>query len=667
MKQLLRQRLVFHSLHGRPRRRVWWGVLTVLLGLFFGGETAAQIPGIAPTDTLKPRTDEPVTKARPVVRDSSYIRDSVFYSNLKRRMAKRGITRDLYNFLFRDVYNSTAQQDVKAIEENPFKLYEGRIIRTIVVRRLEVFGPSVYDTLRKPGNWIERTANRLHTDTRQGVIQKSFLLFKENDRVDSELLRNNERLLRNSNIFHDARIIVVPEPKDPRVVDILVLTQDVWSLLPDGGLGGLNNFQLNLTQNNFRGLAHSFTNGVRYDANAPFQRWEALSIYRIPYMGKTFITGQASLLWLQYQKSAELTAFRPFLTPETKWAGAATVSYTARRNRVFLGENGDSTAIFPLNNFLADFWVGRAFKLDFLQGVSEDFKRRSRLILAARATAYHYNRRPVISLDTNQLYQNSTSLLFSLGFTNRDYKRDLLVYGFGRTEDVPVGYLAQVVVGPESAELGQRAYTAVRVARGAYLPGNGGYLYTLTNLGGFIRPGKVEQGVFNFEANYFSPLLSWGRSDFRHFLNFRYTAGFNRYDYEYITIGNQNGIIGVNSNFLRGTKRLTFGAESVFFSPFNIIGFRVAMFGFVNLGLVSFSNKRLFDGPLYQGYGLGFRLRNENLTFNTIQVRLGYYPNIPNLTNRLRMEFSGETPLRFRDFNFDRPEYRSDGFLNERQ
>lgn len=665
MKQPLRHRLVLRPLH-HPRRRVWWGVLTVLLGLFFGGETAAQIPGIAPTDTLKPRTEEPVTKARPVVRDSSYIRDSTFYSNLKRRMAKRGITRDLYNFLFRDVYNSTAQQDVKAIEENPFKPYEGRIIRTIVVRRLEVFGPSVYDTLRKPGNWIERTANRLHTDTRQGVIQKSFLLFKENDRVDSELLRNNERLLRSSNIFHDARIIVVPEPKDPRVVDILVLTQDVWSLLPDGGLGGLNNFQLNLTQNNFRGLAHSFTNGIRYDANAPFQRWEALSIYRIPYMGKTFITGQASLLWLQYQKLAELTAFRPFLTPESKWAGAATVSYSARRNRVFAGDDGDTTAVFPLNNFLADFWLGRAFKLDFLRGVSDDFKRRSRLIAAVRTTSFHYTRRPAISLDTNQLYQNSTSLLFSLGFSNRDYKRDLLIYGFGRTEDVPVGYLAQVVIGPEGAELGQRTYTALRVARGAYLPRNGGYLYTLTNLGGFIRPGRVEQGVFNFEANYFSPLLSWGRSDFRHFLNFRYTAGFNRYTYEYITINNQQGITGVSSNALIGTRRMTFGAETVFFSPFNVLGFRIAMFGFVNLGLVSFPNRRLLESTLYQGYGLGFRLRNENLTFNTIQVRLGYYPNIPNLTNRLRFEFSGEVPLRFNDFNFDRPEYRSDGFL-ERQ
>ncbi len=642
-----------------------WGLILTFhfsLSTFY---STAQIPGITPSDTIK-RSNETVTKGRPAVRDSAYIRDSIFYTNLKRRMEKRGLTRDLYNFLFRDVYNSTAQQDVKAIEQNPFKTYEGRVIRNIIVKRLAVFGPSVYDTLRKPGNWFERVGNRLHTDTREGVVKRSFLLFQEGQKVDSDLLRNNERLLRSSNLFHDARLLVIPDARDARIVDVLVLTQDVWSLIPDGGIGGLDNFQLNLEQRNFRGMTHSFTNGIRYEANAPYQKFEALSIYKIPYIGKTFITGQGSLLWQQYQKVAELTAFRPFLTPETKWAGAATMSYNARRNRVFLNDRGDSTAVFPLNYLFADLWVGRAFKLDFLRGVSDEFKRRSRLILAARSTAYHYTRRPAISLDTNQLYQNSRSLLFSIGFTNRDYKRDLLIYGFGRTEDVPVGYLAQMVVGPESAELGQRTYAAIRVARGAYLPHNGGYLYTLTNFGGYMRPGKLEQGVVNFEANYFSPLMSWGRSDFRHFLNFRYTSGFNRYDYEYITISNQNGIVGVSSDRLIGTKRLTFGVESVFFSPFNIIGFRVALFGFANLGLINSSNNKLFSGPLYQGYGLGFRLRNENLTFNTVQFRLGYYPNIPFLVNRLRFEFSGETPLRFNDFNFDRPEYRSDGFQNIR-
>ncbi|MBC7892153.1 MAG: hypothetical protein H7Y12_08080 [Sphingobacteriaceae bacterium] len=677
MKQPLPRRIVCLPLHRQPGRG-WPLVLgrgAVLLTFLLISpfsllpfSAQAQVPGVSPGDTTKPVEREYMTKVKPAERDSAYIRDSTFYTNLKRRMEKRGFTRDLYNFLFRDVYNTNAQQQqVDTLDQNPFQTYSGRVIRHIIVRRLEVFGPSVYDTLRKPGSWFERVGNRLHTDTRESVIKKSFLLFKENDPLDPDMLRNNERLLRSSNIFHDARIVIIPEPLDPRVVDVLILTQDVWSLNPEGGIGGFNNVQLTLEQRNFRGQAHTFTNGFAYDGNVPDsvgRKFEFFSNYRIPYIARTFVTGEASLVWKRYQRSMGLSVYRPFLTPESKWAGSATLSYNSVRYQVFVDSLTIQTRLVPVNFALGDIWIGRAFKLDFLHGVSDDFKRRSRLIVALRATGYKFTRRPNVSDNENELYQNSRSLLFSLGFTNRDYQRDLLVYGFGRTEDVPIGYLAQIVIGPESAELGSRTYSAFRLARGGYLGRNRGYIYTLVNFGGFFRRGGVDQGVINAESNYFTPLMHWGRSHFRHFLNFRYTAGFNRYDYEFININNQNGLTGISSDLLRGTTRLTGGVESVFFTSLNLIGFRVAVFGFVNLGLVSYSNKDLFNGPLYQGYGLGIRLRNENLTFNTLQIRLGYYPNIPALTNRFRVDFSGETPLRFNDFNFDRPEYRSDGFLN---
>ena len=593
-------------------------------------------------------------------------RDSVMYTNLKKRMEKRGVTRELYNFLFRDVYNSRADEEVKTLDEHPFLPFEGRIIRHIVIRRLDVFGTTVYDTLRKPGSWLERVGNRLHTDTRESVIRNSFLLFKENDKVDPELLRNNERLLRSSNIFHDARIIVIPYERDPRIVDVLILTQDVWSLLPDGGVGGLDNFQLTLEQRNFLGRAHSFSNTIRFDGKDPYQRFEFQSIYRVPYIKRTFITGEAGFQWLRYIKGSYVSAYRPFLTPESKWAGNAILGYQALRNQVFLNPNTDTVTIIPVNYAYGDIWIGRAFKLNFLKGLSDDFRLRSRLILALRSTAYHFTRRPEVTLDTNQLYTNSRSALFSVGFTNRDYKRDLLVYGYGRTEDVPVGYLAQLVTGIETAEFGGRNYVSLKVARGAYFRKRAGYLYSLLNFGGYFRHGNVEQGVLNLEANYFSPLMTWGRSSFRQFVNFRYTTGINRFDYEYINVSNQNGLLGISTDLLRGTHRLTAGFETVFFSPFNILGFRVAMFALANFALLNDSNNSLFNSPVYQGYGLGFRLRNENLTFNTIQIRLSYYPNIPGNFHPYRVEVSGETPLRFNDFNFDRPEYRSDGFQSSR-
>ncbi len=86
------------------------------------------------------------------------------------------------------------------------------------------------------------------------------------------------------------------------------------------------------------------------------------------------------------------------------------------------------------------------------------------------------------------------------------------------------------------------------------------------------------------------------------------------------------------------------------------MGFRVAIISFANLGFVSFPDRPLLRGPLYQGYGLGLRLRNENLTFNSFQIRLAYYPNIPNNRSPFRQAFEGVPVLRFRDFDLSAPQ-----------
>ena len=71
--------------------------------------------------------------------------------------------------------------------------------------------------------------------------------------------------------------------------------------------------------------------------------------------------------------------------------------------------------------------------------------------------------------------------------------------------------------------------------------------------------------------------------------------------------------------------------------------------------MVSLKGNSLIDSKLYQGYGIGFRLRNENLTINTFQIRLGYYPNIPDISSVFRFAFDGSQPLRLRDFDISAP------------
>ncbi|GAB3251478.1 hypothetical protein GCM10027347_09930 [Larkinella harenae] len=620
--------------------------------LLTGWTAQAQEIKIPVPDTKNglPTEDDSLAKA---ARDSATaVRDSVFYTTLKNRMFKRKITRELHKLLFHDMYNSRIKTgDVNEIETNPFAAYQGRVIRKIYIRRLEVLGPSVYDTLRKPRSWLERFANRLHADTREGVIRRSFLLFEEGDRVSPDTLRDNERLLRNTNVFHDARIIVVPHEDSQGFVDVYVITQDVWSLTPSGSVGGFNRFDLRLDQRNFRGLAHTFSNQVLYNADDPFQKLEYRGRYIIPYIGKTFFTGQADLIETRDLKQYAVRFYRPFLTPDTKWAGSIEVSHNRFPRYAVFSE--DSAQLIRLNYNYNDVWAGYAFRPFFsFLGEGDD---RTRLVVAARFTRLAFTDRPEIRADTNQLFQNTNATLFTIGLSRRRYARDVLIYGFGRTEDVPYGSLAAIIVGYDNAELGKRRYIGFKYSKAHYLE-SFGYLFGAINIGSFFREEKgLEQGVLTLESSYFTPLRTTTWGNWRHFVNLRYTMGAQRFSNEFVTLSGRDRL-GINNDNLRGTKLLLTNLENILFSRLNIVGFRVAIVTFATLGLVSYQTKRLFQGPLYQGYGLAFRLRNENLTFNSFQIRLAWYPNIPGNRAPFRPAFEGVPAARFRDFDISAPE-----------
>ena len=615
-----------------------WLILSLLTIIFCSNASWAQKTAL---DTLlEVRLNAPTAK------------DTAF--GLK---AKKVIPKKLYDFLFRDIYNTNNQgSQVNAIEENPFAVYKGRWIRHIYVNPLDVFGYSVYDTLRKPSNWLDRLGNATHRSTRARTILNKFLFFEEGDLIDPEKLKDNERYLRQQGVFHDARILVVPYRNAKDAVDVYVITQDLWSLLPDGSLSGFDDFRLGIEQRNFRGLGNTFRNEISYNGKDERQTLEYSSRYLIPSFDKSFISGVADLALQRDRKTFSLRAFRPFLRPETKYAGSFEVAYNHLRVFEFSTDPVTGRSIrdyYWSRYFLFDAWIGRSFKLFF---GNKELRERARLVLALRHSQQTFFRRERTVTDTsNQILQNTRPTLFSIGFSNRRYKRDLLIYGFGRTEDVPVGDLLSLVYGGDRAELGQRNYAGIKFSRARYLPI--GYFYTLVNMGSYWKDKKAEQGVFSLENNYFSPLHPLGKRWYaRHFINFRFTSGINRFGNEYLNISGQEGIQGIASDELRGTRKLVIGVESVLFSPINFLGFRIAPFLFADLGWANYNNSTFFGKAPYQGYGIGFRFRNENLTFDTFQVRFSLYSGIPDIGQPFRFGFDGIPPLRFRDFDTAAPE-----------
>ncbi|MDA0196644.1 MAG: hypothetical protein O2887_16665 [Bacteroidetes bacterium] len=172
------------------------------------------------------------------------------------------------------------------------------------------------------------------------------------------------------------------------------------------------------------------------------------------------------------------------------------------------------------------------------------------------------------------------------------------------------------------------------------------------NTGGFFNKARFQQGVIQTKLNYFSRLFSYHFLKIRHFLNIEHTAGIRRADLEIIDLDDPYGIRGFSSLQLAGTRRFTINQESVFFTPVYLLGFRMATFSFVDIAFLKGSP---FAGKVFSALGFGVRLRNENLAFNTIQLRLAFYPSPPSDLSEIGFTFATKIAQPVEDFDLREP------------
>lgn len=589
--------------------------------------------------------------------DSSFVTKQIspktqaFYDYLKTEFYKNKLTKELYDLLFTTPRTEhkvdKEESSVLQQSEDLFVPYEGKIIGDIRVKNLAVFGPTLEDTARVSKSWATRTANKLHIDTQDGVIYNN-MMFQTGDYLNPLLLADNERIIRQLPFIRDSRIIVVPRSDDSDTVDLIVLTQDVWSISGDFSPRGLNGASASINDRNILGFGHELNNRIIFDKRMQ-QSFGYEGTYRLPNIHGTFLTGEVSYANTFFRDGYAVKLYRNFLTPSIKYAGGLELS----NQRYLTGINFiDTTVIFEYKAGVQDIWLGRAFPTGSRK---ESIRERSRIVVAGRVHRTNYTIRPEVRADTNQSYHSNILILNTFGISTRKYYKDYLIYGYGRTEDIPYGNLLEVTSGISFGEYYDRPYIGVRWARGGLFQ-NYGYTYLGVSLGSFIRNQKWEQGVFKLETRTFSNLIWLGNHRIRQFINLQYTMGFNRFDDEFINIRDENGIRGLrNDVFLRGQRKIVVSLETVDFTPLDIIGFRVAIFGFADIAKIAFDDQPLLKGNLFQGYGIGFRLNNDHLTFNTFQIRFAYYPNLPPGLSNFGFNAGSITQLRLDDFDIRAP------------
>ena len=556
----------------------------------------------------------------------------IYLDSLKFKASKHLVTRKLYDFVIvSDKQSATKQMTVSS--EITFNPFIGKKIRKIEIRRLEVFGSDIDNPFSSDPNKLEKILNKTHLNTNEYIIRKN-LLFSEGDTLSPLILSDNERIIRDLPFINDSRILVVPVTGEE--VDIIVLTRDVFAL---GGIASFSSAEkgsLALFDKNVLGLGSEIRLEMIYNEDLPDSPGFGLN-YNFNNIAKSFIDLNVFYFDGLGEETYGISVNRKLVSATTKYAGGISV------RQMFTSEDLDTLTVpEPLKYNLQDYWLSRSFLLN-RESVS-------RLIFGIRYMNNNVFSHPFILPDSFHNLQKYKMFLVSAAFSRQKFFKTNLIYSYGRTEDIPYGMLINVTAGKEINEYKERIYTGINVSAGHSIPGLG-YFYSSAGLSTFFNGRHTEQGLLLLRTSYFSNLNYIGNYRIRNFVKIDYTRGFDRYSDEFLSIEKEHGFSGFSNDSASGNQRLSFNLESVVFSPLNFFGFRFAFFSYADLGFLFGTNQNIGEGDFVSSIGVGIRIRNNNLVFNTFQIRVGFFPNLPDHSNINYLHFSGEELLK--PYNFE--------------
>ena len=567
----------------------------------------------------------------------------LFYNNLQKKAKKSKFLTELHRLIF---IAPDSSHSIQKPEESHVRFikYKGKLIRKINFISLDVFGPTVNDTSRLPNTWMEKVANKMHVYTRTSEFRK-LLLQHDGDALNPFLLAENEHIIRTLPFIRDARFIVLPDSQDTNYVNVFILTQDLYSIGLIFQPLNISSTKIGIYNINVLGYGHRQSNMFLIDPLKKEQVRYVDGSYRIENIDKLFTSGEVHYSNYTDNQSLGFDLSRKFFTFTARLAGG----FSFFNYKQTIKEN-DSVLMHSRFNKLSS-WLGYAFPY---HSPNNDFPLHNRLVTTLSIDKIHYNYRDIL-IPTDYLKANNKTVLISgLSFSSNAYYRDNLLFGYGSSEDIPYGKLYGVQVGYSFEENHNRIYLDEYYSAGSEI-NNFGYINYSVESGGYLHSGIYEDAILKSKLSLISLLYTHGQHHFRHYLNLMYVRGINMNGSERITINDKYGIRGLKSKTLIGTQKLSMNIESVLFSPLYILGFRFATFGFLDIGLIGSEKISIVKQQMYSGIGIGIRIKNENLIFNTVQLRFAFYPLEPERSNRFSIDVSDVPSVNFSDFKVKQP------------
>jgi hypothetical protein len=561
----------------------------------------------------------------------------------RKKLSIRNISNDVYRNFF-VVRPRVADSTYFQRSEESYRPFEGKIIRHIIIRKLP-FGENVLDTSQQFMNTVTRIANNLQTGT-QDFIVKQLLFVKENQPLSPYRLADNERYLRDLNFIKDARIMVRPVRGAPDSVDVVVRVRDVFSWGGRVDAHGISDFRASVYDANLFGRAQRFQYTMLYDIDRD-PRIGSEFLYRKYSAWGSFVNIEAAYTTIdngvalgdENEIAYYLKLDRPLYTPDARLAGGLEISMNESANRF---KRPDS--LFRDYKYrLADAWIG--YNIGTRRKDKYDDRNRQRQMAAIRFFDQQFIREPTLEY-FDPRYVDKTYLLGQFTWYKINFYRTNYIYGFGRTEDMPVGMTRKLIAGYSRVDSVQRLYLGWEYDH-MLVDKKGNYWdYTLA-LGTNYYRGDLQDNSLFFNMSWFSRLYNFNRTKLRQFANISYAGISKLHVYEKLRIDNEFGLPDYNTDSVLGVQRITAGTETSIFTRWQILGFNIGFFTFGKASMITPEGARLLKSDILTAIGGGIRTRNENLIFGTIECKFTFFPRSLYDVNNITLTVSGNLRLKY--------------------
>jgi hypothetical protein len=542
-------------------------------------------------------------------------KDSI-YTKIENFSDKRKSTKFIHRFIFRREADSVSVES--RTKEHSQNVYNGKIIRNIVIKTIDPFGYKISDK-NSNATWYDRLADHIHIDSKKSTIQ-NYLLFKKGEPYNAQKLYESERVLRNIRFVNRVNISIIDSTATKDSVDVMVKVLDSWSLKPSLSISG-SKIGAGITEENLLGLGHEIS--FLYENDFKEKQNKIYGSYTAYNMFGTFIDAGISAEQ-DFLKNEKITfsARRDLFSPLTRWAGGFTFEYFMRKVLMPV----ENTDIFPevqIKVYNQDLWGGYQFPVFF--GDRTEISRN--IAVWGRFQNYQYKDRPIT--DSQNFFATYNSFLASASYVERKFSVKKNIFQYNLPEDIPYGKSFGITSGLMKRSTKITPYAGISAAVGSFI--NWGYFTVKAEYGRFFNEATENSDSFRFEGAYFTNLHALKFGKVRHFFSPTFAWGSEMYNSTYkdrITISNQNEFPTYSGDFI-GTKKLILRYQTQFYINKTWKNFHFSPYSIVALGWLSQTNQKLFSAKTNSKFGIGVIINNPYLVFNNIKISLVYYPNVP--------------------------------------